>query len=182
MAAPADVIAAAASTWFSRYRLVVSRFTIGSGRPIQATCLQGWFPTPGGPREPGTLLRFGRTSILVSDGRTTQAPRAPQAPRTERLGLVARLALAGCPRILGQRVAARIQSAPPLAVEHAVLAGRPVLALRLPTRGLQISLYLTALTYRPIAVTARESELVGVSRIRLMPLTPTLLRAAGLHP
>lgn len=178
-AARADVIAAAASTWFSRYRLVVSRFRIGSSRPVRATCLRGWFPAPDGKLAPGTLLRFGRTSILASDGRVTRAPRARRTPRS-RLAAV-RLALAGCPRFFARRIAALIQSGPRLVVERTVLTGRPVLALRIPSHRLRLRLYLTPLTYRPVAVSARAGRLAGVSRIQLTRLTPTLLRAAGPH-
>jgi hypothetical protein len=178
-AARADVIAAAASTWFSRYRLVVSRFRIGGNPPVRATCLQGWFPARDGTRAPGTLLRFGRTSILVSARRTTQAP---PAPRTAHSALDAvRFALAGCPRTFARRIAALIQSGPPPAVERTVLSGRPVLALRMPSRGLRIRLYLTPLTYRPIAVSAGDDGITGTSRIHLTGLTPTLLREVGLH-
>jgi hypothetical protein len=179
-AARTDLIAAAASTWFSRYRLVVSRFRIGSGRPVRATCLQGWFAAPDGTRAPGTLLRFGRTSILAVDGRTTQSPWAPHTARSG-LGTV-RLALAGCPRILARRIAALIQSGPRLAVERTVLSGRPVLALRLPSPELRLRVYLAPLTYRPIAVSTSDDGLTGVSRIHLTRLTPALLHAVGLHP
>jgi hypothetical protein len=178
--ARADMIAAAASTWLSRYRLVVSRFRIGSSGPVQATCLQGWFAEPDGTLAPGTLLRFGRTSILASDGRTTQVPRAPRAARSRLL--VVRLALAGCPRFLARRVVALIQSGPRPPIERTVLSGRPVIALRIGTRGLRLRLYLQPLTYRPIAVSASDGGLMGVSEIRLTRLTPTLLRKVGLHP
>ena len=177
--ARADVIAADASTWLSRYRLTESTLKIGNYPSSHATCVEGWFPAPGGGIAPGTVLRFDRSRIVEIRGRTTQVPAAGALTRPR--VTVLRVALAGCPRILARRIAGRIDSGAKLRIERASVADRPALALPISLHGLQLRVYLTPLTHRPIAVSADADGLVGESRIRLTTLTPSLLRAVGLN-
>jgi hypothetical protein len=176
--ARADVIAADAATWLSRYRLVESTLKIGSDPSSHETCLAGWFPAPGDGLAPGLVLRFGRSRIVEVRGRTTQVPAAGALARPR--VTVLRVALAGCPRFLARRIAGRIDSGAKLRIERATVAGRPALALPISFRGLRLRIYLTPLTYRPIAVSANADGLVGESRIHLTTLTPSLLQAVGL--
>jgi hypothetical protein len=176
----ADFVAARAAGWFLQYRLVESAFRVGTGPLIHGSCLQGWFPTRAGPQR-GTVLRLDNgTSIVAVRPHHVDVVGAAR-PLSARRVLVD-LELAGCPRIVGPRIAQQLQNGPRERTERAYAAGRPALALRVPTMVTRIVVYLAPKTIRPVAVAVRSGRLSGYSRIRLTPLTPALWRSLVAGP
>jgi hypothetical protein len=176
----ADFVAARAAGWFLQFRLVESTFRVGAGPLIHGSCLQGWFQTRWGVQR-GTVLRLDNgTSIIALRPHHVEVVGATH-PLSARRVLV-ELELAGCPRIVGPRIAQHLQSAQRVHTELAYAARRPTIALRVPTELTRIVVYLAPKTLRPVAVSVRSGLLTGSGRIRLTPLTPARLRtlAAGL--
>ena len=173
-AAHADRIAADAAAWFLRHRLASSSFKL-QGRWEHGLCLRGWFTRPDGTRTHGTLLRTREGLRILGDGGPLKIG---GVARPERPGLpLLQLELAGCPAILGPRIAAAAQTAAHLHVARAFAAGGPALALRLPPQHRdRLTLYVRPQTFRPLMVTASVGGVAGVARIRLLRLTPRQLR------
>lgn len=169
-----DRVAARAVAWLLRYRLVESSFRLDGGPVVHGRCLEGWFPSTGGRVDRGTLLRLDDGVSLVSV--PPHSLEIDGAPGGEPRGLpLAQLELAGCPRILAPFLGGLAQSSRRVHVTPAFAAGRPALAVRIPTARTRIVLYLAPKTDRPIAVSVTSSRRSGRGRIRLTRLTPGLL-------
>lgn len=170
--ARADRIAADAAAWLLRYRVSSSTYHLGR-RSGTALCRHGWFPTREG--------RLGRGSLLLLDGRTELLslggpPRVlgPRLPGDLPVRLA--LALGGCTADLGDELAGAAQNNRLPRVERAYVADRPAIALRLPRAGrARLTLYVSAASYRPVAVSASFGRHSGSARIRLVHASPALL-------
>lgn len=162
-------IAATATAWFLRHRLVAATVRVGNGNAVHSECVSGWFRTGR-----GTVLRF-RNGVGIVAVRPHHVDvvgrRATSGPLT-----LLQLLAAGCPRVVGPRIGAAIQSVPHVRIDEAVVDGRRVLALHVPTRLARIVVYLSPLTYRPTAVWAESGELTAFGRLRFEWLTPARLR------
>ena len=169
-----DRVAAHAVAWLLRFRLVESSFRIDGGRVVHGRCLDGWFPSRGGGADRGTLLRLDDGVSIVSV--PPHSLDVDGAPGGEPRGLpLAQLELAGCPRVLAPLLGGLVQSGRRVRVTRAFAAGRPALAVRIPTTRTRIVLYLTPKTDRPIAVSVTTGRDSGRGRLRLTRLTPALL-------
>jgi hypothetical protein len=168
-----DVVAARAVSWLVAYRLVESTFRIGDAPPVHGRCLQ--FPLLGGLAGRGLILRLDNGLSVIESG--PHELRVEGATRSEPRGLpITQLELAGCPPVLVSRIAGLVQSHSSVHVERSFVAGRPALALRVPTTLNRIVIYLAPKTYRPIGVSVTSGRFSGLARIRLTRLTPVLLR------
>lgn len=166
-----DVVAARAVSWLVDYRLVESRFRIGNGPLVDGRCLQ--FALRDSVVNRGFILR-------LDDGVSLVELRPHQfwveGTRTEPRGLpLTQLELAGCSPVLVTRIGRLIQSRAGVRVERSFAAGRPALALRVPTPSGLMVVYLAPRTYRPIAVSVTGRHFSGFARIWLTHLTPGLL-------
>ncbi len=167
------MVAARAVSWLVDYRLVESTFRIGDGPPVHGRCLQ--FPLRDGGVDRGVILRLDN-GISVIELRPQQLW-VDGAPGGEPRGLpITQLELAGCSPILVSQIGRLIQSRSSVRVDRSFAAGRPALALRVPTSLNRIVVYLAPETYRPIAVTVTGHRFSGLARIRMTRLTPGLLR------
>jgi hypothetical protein len=168
-------VAARTVAWLLRYRLVESRIRLDGAHPVAAQCLEDWVPAPhhgGNERATELALQDGVRLVLTQEGLRIRAGLHAE-PRT--LPLV-QLELAGCPRILAPRLAAILQTKH-VRVERAFAAGRPALAIHVPTQRTALVLYVTPRTFKPFAVGLETRRYTGQSRIRLTRLTPALLRS-----
>lgn len=181
-AAQSARVAADAASWLLRYRLSWSSFHV-DGRHVTGFCLHTWFPRRTGKLARGTILRLSDGLELLQNGgpiwKTAGGPVQPRhLPELE-------LQLAGCPADLGQRVAAAAQAGGDLQMERTFVAGQPALGLRLPIRHERvgkhryilnrIELYVSAQTYKPLAIKASLGRFSGAGEIRLATATPALL-------
>jgi hypothetical protein len=162
----AAVIAAHAAAWLYRYPLVDSTFSIGKGRPVHATCVSTWFPTAAGGSGPGTLLRLGSGSTVITDlphdldvlGRQHREPP----------GLIrAQLELAGCPRLLANTIAGAAESLGRVSVSPGRALGQRALLLHVLTRNRWLIVYLAQRTGKPIGLSITDGGWHGHSVIRL---------------
>ncbi len=180
-----DRVAADAAAWLLRFRVTRSTFELNGARQ-SAYCLHTWFPRRStGTLARGTLLRLDAGGRLLQNGGAVWAE-GPVAAGPQRLDLL-ELELAGCPDVLGTRVAAAAQTADGIRVERAFAAGQPALALRLPTlydragrhRFVldRATLYVSARTFKPLLVKASLGPWTGSGRIHLTRATPALLAA-----
>jgi len=147
--------AAKAAEWLLRYRLTSSSFDAG-GRVLRGHCLHGWFDGPNGRDEHGTELVLGG---LTADGRNGLAV-AARGPT------LAVLELAGCPDVLGPKVASYAIAG---TVSRALVGN--VLALGLG----RMRLLVAAHSDRPLGVALGDVR----STLRLTPMTPALARRLG---
>jgi hypothetical protein len=172
----ADLIAAHAASWLSRYRFVESAFSVGGAPASHAQCLEGWFPAGRRGTEHGMLLHFGRDATVVAlEGHRLEELGVPGGERPQLA--VVQLELAGCPRLLARRIAAALNSRPGVRIERASVADRPAIAIRVPVKRGRMVVWVTPRTYRPIALSLTLSRFTGHSRIHLTRLTPALLAA-----
>jgi hypothetical protein len=176
---PAAVVAARAAEWLYRYRLAVSTFSIGAGRPVHATCVQTWFPTPGGDSDRGTVLRLDGGSTVITVLRhklEVFGRRHGQGPSLTR----AQLVLAGCPRLLADTIAVAAQSGGGVSVSLGRTMGKGALLLRVSTGKRLLIVHLAEHTGEPIGVSFPGRAVQGHSVIRLAPVTRELLSTRGL--
>jgi hypothetical protein len=181
-------IAADAAAWLLRHRLTSSVFSVG-GRVRHGLCLHAWFPRRDGTVARGTLLTLNDGARILQEGGPIRVEAAPRAPAREAM---LEFELAGCPAVLGTRIASAAQSSTDIRVERAFSGGRPALALRLPTlrHALaghetyldRVTLYVSARTRLPIAIRASMGRIAGSGRIWLTRVTPELLRALTMAP
>ncbi|HVA30793.1 MAG TPA: hypothetical protein VMU58_05955 [Gaiellaceae bacterium] len=172
----ADLVAAHAASWLSRYRFVVSAFAVGGEPAVHAQCLQGWFSPDGRAKRPGMVLHFGRHAAVVAlAGRPLDVLAVPGGEHA-RLAAV-QLALAGCPHLVSREIVAALDSQRGIRSERATVADHPAIALDVPVEHGRMQVYVTPRTYRPIAISLDLSRFSGRGRIRLTPLTPALLTA-----
>lgn len=177
---PSALVAARAAQWLYRYRLAVSTFSIGTGRPVHATCVQTWFPTSAGGSDRGTVLRMGGGSsvirVLPHDLDVFGRSRGQRALLTR-----AQLALAGCPRLLAAKIAAAAQSAGGVSVSLGRAMGQGPLLLRVPMGNrLLLIVHLAEHTGKPIGLSFTDRRLYGHSVISLERVTQHLLSTRGL--
>jgi hypothetical protein len=174
----ADLIVARAALWLSRYRFVESVFAVGGRRAVRAQCLERWIPAKHGSARRGAVLHFGRTGTIV----------APEGGARQVLGVargeppqlaVAQLELSGCARPLSQMIEAYTQSLPDIRIRRVTVADRPAIGFGLPLERGRMEIYVTPRTYRPIALSLAAGRYSGHSLIRLMQVTPLLLRRFG---
>lgn len=163
-----DVIAADALRWLTRYRLVKSAEVIGRRRGLTGTCVESWFRG----------VRRGRSArgsmLFLSDGERVLATsgRVFTLGATHPLPARPALLLAGCPRVLGARIALRLGAWLGVPVTSARADGRRAYVLRLG----RIRLYVDRRTMRPIAVRIVARRLAGWGDIEVRRLTPAELR------
>jgi hypothetical protein len=177
---PAAVIAARAAEWLYRYRLAVSTFSIGAGRPVHATCVQTWFPTPGGDSDRGTLLRLDGGSTVIT---VLQHKLEVRGRRHGQRALLTRaqLILAGCPRLLGDTIGGAAQSGRGVSISLGRTIGHGVLLLRVSTGKRLLIVHLAEHTGEPIGLSLPGRAVQGHSVIRLARVTPELLSTRGLR-
>ena len=158
----ANVVAARAATLLLRYRFVTSTLSVGA-RTLHGRCFHGWFESRNERFERGTILVLGNGASVQS---------IDSQPRSE--GLTSLLALpalelAGCTRILGDRIARLAQFDDHVRLASTEVFGKPALAIRFRT----LTLLVSPKTDRPLGVSVAGA----LSSIRLSPLTPRLTHA-----
>jgi hypothetical protein len=177
---PAAVIAARAAEWLYRYRLAVSTFSLGAGPPVHATCVQTWFPGPGGDSDRGTVLRLDGGSTVI----TVLRHKLEVFGRRHGQGALltqAQLVLAGCPRLLGDTIARAAQSGRGVSVSLGRTMGQGGLLLRVSNGERLLIVHLAAHTGEPIGLSLPGRAVHGHSVIRLTRVTRELLSTSGLR-
>lgn len=130
-----------------RYRVIrgTEEFT---ARRVASVCVQGWFRTPRHRRfVRGAIVLLGTGERLYDFGdgiRVFRAGRAGQADRVEFL-------LAGCPRVLAQRLGARLIRATPM-TRTARIDGQAAVGIGVGRRS-SLELYVSRGDYAPLALT-----------------------------
>ncbi len=161
----ANVVAARAATWMLRYRFATSTLHLG-GRVVHGRCFHGWIEGRHDRRARGTIL-------VLDDGASIRAidPSTLLSLGPRRLLPVSALELAGCTKVLGDRVAALAEFDSQVHLRRTSILGRPVFALHFQ----QLTLLVSAKTDRPLGV-----SLGGIaSAIQLSPITPVAAHALG---
>lgn len=147
-----DAAAINALTMLRRYHVVTSRFSIDGGRVLSGRCAAGWFPRR------GTLLTLDDGTQIFATARTHLTPRA-----------LLELELAGCPRILPDRLENLVQQGN---AAHAAptWAGRPALAVRIQAPHTTFTLDVAPKVDVPLGLHIVGPLHHGTSRIRLVRL------------
>jgi hypothetical protein len=158
---PTSQTAIRAATWFERYRLVESTFTLGDGPKVRGTCLQDWFVL-GGHRRRGAALRLDSGFVLLAVPPHTLQARGGTVVQSATPPLVL-LELAGCPRVLARRLST-------LATEHRGLI-QTGNALSFDLKGTRVTLTLQPRTGLPVSIRVVTSAATGVSQIRFTAVT-----------
>jgi hypothetical protein len=157
---PGDLAALNATAHLEQYRYVESSLRANGASVLQARCLTGWFPRR------GELLRLGpRTTIadlgghrLDVEGRLTADP-------------VAYLLLAGCPTVLARTVDRLLQAGAKTTFARAWFA-RPAVSVKIDDKTAVLTLYLTPKRDALLGVRVVSPQVVGLSRIEPLTLTP----------
>jgi hypothetical protein len=189
-AARTERVAASVAGWFLRHRVVESSFQI-DGRRESGLCLHSWFARPDGVLARGALLVLGDGSRILDNGagaRITKPPKVKPWPSP-----IVLLDLGGCSGIVGNRLAADAVDET-VTVTRAYAAGRPALVLHVPTEQkpldgkpvprVRLTIYVSARTYRPLALAASLGALRGVARILAIKANAAVLErfeATGPH-
>jgi hypothetical protein len=155
-----------AATWFERYRLVESTFTLADGPTVHGTCLQDWFIL-GGHRRRGAALRLDSGFVLLAVPPHTLEARGGTVVQSATDPLVL-LELGGCPRVLARRLST-------LAAEHRGLT-QTGHTLAFDLKGTRVTLTLDPRSGRPLALRVVTSAATGVSHIRFTAVTTRLRR------
>jgi hypothetical protein len=176
----ADRVAADAAAWLLRYRITQASIRLG-GRHGSSLCLHSWFPGQDGELSKGVMLVLADGTRILENGGIRVWHPLHVRPWSHLKFL---LELAGCPTSIGDPLATAA------AKQEIILARsfafeQPALALQLPTQRVpvngkqllkkRLTLYVSARTYRPLAVIASLGALDGTARLRLMRATPRLL-------
>jgi len=150
-----------AATWFERYRLVESTFTLGDGPTVHGTCLQDWFVLNGHHRR-GAVLRLDSGFVLLAVPPHTLEARGGTVVQSATPPLVL-LELGGCPRVLARRLST-------LAAQYRGLTqiGN---TLAFDLKGTRVTLTLDPQSGRPRALRVVTSAATGVSQIRFTAVT-----------
>lgn len=176
----ADLVGARTTGWLMRYRYAESTIHIRHLPTLRGRCLQGWFPGPYGRERRGTLLSLsnGETLLAIPSHRVVVDGARRSQPSA--LSLI-ELQLAGCPRILGRRLARVVQSDLRLHALRAFVDGGPAVALRMSRSHPRLTLYVRPLTDEIVGVSATGRRYSGRSAVRLTRLTPGVLHALEAH-
>jgi hypothetical protein len=159
-----------------RYRHVVSEIRIAGQPPLRAECLQGWLPSrKGHPAGRGARVLFSDgESLLLGDRRVLRVARGT---RPVHLSPVAAIELAGCPRPLTDRLAARLIDGRRVEAVNATFDGRPALRMHVRTVRTRFDVFVDRKTLEPLGVRVEAKGEVGWSRVHPVPLTPAVKRA-----
>lgn len=160
--APANRMAARAAHWLLGYRYVTSTVDV-HGKTIAARCYRGWFRgTHGAREERGTLLLLsnGGSIRLHSSGLVSRGAFMAAA--------IGALEVAGCPDVLGPRLAALAEFDSSIRARPAWLDGKRVVGLRVH----RLLILVAPRTDRPVGVLLHGVK----SRLQLRSLTPSLAR------
>ena len=150
-----------AATWFERYRLVESTFTLADGPTVHGTCLQDWF-TVSGHRRRGAALRLDSGFMLLAVPPHTLEARGGTVVQSATPPLVL-LELGGCPRVLARRLST-------LASRHRGLT-QSGNTLAFDLKGTRVTLTLDQHSGRPLGLRVVTSASTGVSHIRFTAVT-----------
>jgi hypothetical protein len=150
-----------AATWFERYRLVESTFTLGEGPTVHGTCLQDWFVL-NGHRRRGAALRLDSGFVLLDVPPHTLEARGGTVVQSATPPLVL-LELGGCPRVFARRLST-------LAAQHRGLT-QTGNTLAFDLKGTRVTLTLDPRSGRPLALRVVTSAATGVSHIRFTAVT-----------
>jgi hypothetical protein len=159
----ANVVAARAATLLLDYRFATSTLHLGD-RIVHGRCFHGWYEASNERPARGTLLVLDNgSSVQTIDSRPVRAQDiANLLPEST-------LELAGCTKILGDRVAALAQFDDHIRLAATEVFGRPALAVRFE----RLTLLVSPKTDRPLGVSFSNA----LSSIRLVPVTPRVSRA-----
>jgi hypothetical protein len=175
----AAIIAARATGWLSRYRLTDSTISIDRRAPVHATCVETWFRGANGEARRETLLRLGGGSTVVAlqqhrlDVFGAQHRQAAWLTRAE-------VALAGCPRLLGDAITVADQSPGAIRIIPSHGIAQRTIALEVLTPPRRLSVRLASRTDKPIGLSISTRAWYGQSSIRLAPVTHALLSGGDL--
>lgn len=187
----ADHVAARATFWLQKHRLVLDSFRVDR-RTTTGACLRGWFSNGSGPRVRGSLfvqrgtvwLAAGLGRISLVRGRPLHAGRALLE------------ATLGCSRELQVLLVEAVRDGVHLGAERSYVAGQAVVALRLPRldtrltlevsrrthqlhiphlREERLTLYVAERTSRPLMAVAVLDGRQMSARLSLVSATPTML-------
>jgi hypothetical protein len=175
----AQLAVARAARWFNDYRMSADVFDTGHG-PVEGVCLHG---ATNDPHSEHSQLSF----LALSPGHTIQVTQTrtkerviDEHGRQDWPGLLA--ANAGCSYELLVEIGAATRAGVRIDASPAVVARRPVIALRLPpVRRERLTLYVDPTTYRPLAATAVIGGQRATARLHLMHLNRRLIGRFGLR-
>lgn len=126
----ADRVAARATFWLQRHRLVLDSFRVDR-TDSSGACLRGWFSDGGGPRRRGSLFAERRSVWLVAGlRRRISLLRGRFRPA----GWAVLKATLGCSRGLQDLLIGGLRGGD-LGAERSTVAGQAAVALRLPRLG-----------------------------------------------
>jgi hypothetical protein len=158
---PAALAATRAATWFQRYRLVDSTFSIDGGPVVQGQCLQDWFPS-GGRRSRGAALQLDDGFVLLAVQPHTLVSRGGSAAERSLSPLVL-MELGGCPHVLARRLDTVAQQHRGVTLANG--------ALTFDLEATRVTLTLEPGTGQPLALRVVARGTHGVSRIRFATVT-----------
>jgi hypothetical protein len=178
--ARAERVAADAAAWLLRYRVVESSLRV-EGRRVSGLCMRSWFGSRDGMLARGVLLVLGDGTRILDAGGAERMTHPPGVKPWHSPILLLRLA--GCPGIVGKRLAADAVDGT-VTESRAFAAGQPALALRLRAHRDRVgrarlrdrlTVYVGARRYQPLAVVASLGDRSGTSRIRVVRAGASLL-------
>ena len=160
----ANAVAARAATLLLRYRFATSTLSVGA-RTVHGRCFHGWFESRNEHSARGTILVLDNGASV----RSIDSQPLPDARGLTRLQPISALELAGCTRVLGNRIAGLAQFDDHVRLAPTEVFGRSALALRFR----RLTLLVSPKTDRPLGVSIAGA----LSSIRLSPVTARLTRA-----
>jgi hypothetical protein len=157
----ASDVALRAATWFQRYRLVESEFTLANGPTMHGTCLQDWFAIDGHRRR-GAALRLDSGFVLLAVPPHTLEARGGTVVQSATPPLVL-LELGGCPRVLARRLATLAMQRSGLRLAHNKLT--------FTLKATRVTLTLAPHTGMPVALAVVARDAAGSSQLRFTAVT-----------
>ena len=145
-----------------RYHAMRGTETLGA-RPLSATCIQGWFRLPRRRLAHGALVLLGNGERLFDVGsgvrRLVGVSHSRRADYRDRV----RFVLAGCPRYLGDRFATDLSRGRPVEAVGRRSDGENAAAIVARSRHAELTLAVTHVTYKPIALSFSEGRFRGTT-------------------
>jgi hypothetical protein len=144
-----SLVAAATLRELLRYRVMTGAETV-AGRRTSSVCVDGWFRSPARRRPVrGALVLLGDGTRLYDVGTgVRRLGRAGLAGRLDR----ARFLLAGCPRVVGADVTARLVHGRRVDPDPGRLNRAKALTITLGHPGRRLYFVVAARTYKPLAL------------------------------
>jgi hypothetical protein len=166
----AELLAANSVGVLIGYRYITSEIHV-AGEPVRrAACLQGWVQSrKGRPAGRGARISFSDGERLILGDR--MLIRLHPAARPTRLPLIAEVDLAGCTRLITDRLYAGLVGGREPRAQAATFDGAPALRMHDRTLSIRLDLYVHRDTFKPLGIRVDAGGAVGWSRLRAVPLT-----------